>query len=174
MSRLGKLQKFYVGSNTTAVADKQKKRIAYTAGSGTKTIDQSELIKKFKPLWAKAIDAAIIDIKGHIVNQIKNDAFEKASRKIEYVNGLQNGLEAVQSGSSDVPRFIETAVSTAVLMAASYHYPEQTGEITKSYGRNYSAANNEGPQMLLKDITQGDTSKLGTILSFFKRALISG
>jgi hypothetical protein len=27
---------------------------------------------------------------------------------------------------------------------------------------------------LLKDITEGDTAKLGTVLAFFKRALISG
>jgi hypothetical protein len=73
-----------------------------------------------------------------------------------------------------VPGFIETAVGTAILMAAAHHYPEQTGEITKSYSRSYSSQHQEGPDQLLKDIAAGDTAKLGTILSFFKRTLISG
>ena len=170
---IGGLRKFYVGKNTTAVGDKQKKRNDAKVGTDT-TISKEKLIKKFKPLWSKAITAAIADIKGHVANQIKNDAFEKAKRKLDHIEALQNGLEAIEAGSGDVPQFIESAVNTAILMAAAHYYPEQTGDITKSYGRSYSSTNAEGPQQLLKDISEGDTSKLGTILSFFKRTLISG
>jgi hypothetical protein len=170
---IGGLRKFYVGKNTTAVSDKQQKRISAKVGTDT-TISKEKLIKKFKPLWAKAITAAIADIKGHVANQIKNDAFEKAKRKLDHIEQLQNGLEAIEAGSGDVPQFIESAVNTAILMSAAHYYPEQTGDITKSYGRGYSSANAEGPQLLLKDISEGDTAKLGTILSFFKRTLISG
>jgi len=170
---IGGLRKFYVGKNTTAVGDKQKKRNDAKVGTDT-TISKEKLIKKFKPLWAKAITAAIADIKGHVANQIKNDAFEKAKRKLDHIEALQNGLEAIEAGSGEVPQFIESAVNTAILMAAAHYYPEQTGDITKSYGRSYSSTNAEGPQLLLKDISEGDTSKLGTILSFFKRTLISG
>ena len=170
---IGGLRKFYVGKNTTAVGDKQKKRNDAKVGTDT-TISKEKLIKKFKPLWAKAITAAIADIKGHVANQIKNDAFEKAKRKLDHIEQLQNGLEAIEAGSGDVPQFIESAVNTAILMSAAHYYPEQTGDITKSYGRGYSSANAEGPQLLLKDISEGDTAKLGTILSFFKRTLISG
>jgi hypothetical protein len=170
---IGGLRKFYVGKNTTAVSDKQQKRISAKVGTDT-TISKEKLIKKFKPLWAKAITAAIADIKGHVANQIKNDAFEKAKRKLDHIEQLQNGLEAIEAGSGDVPQFIESAVNTAILMSAAHYYPEQTGDITKSYGRGYSSANSEGPQQLLKDISEGDTAKLGTILSFFKRTLISG
>jgi hypothetical protein len=60
-------------------------------------------------------------------------------------------------------------------MAASHHYPDETGEITKGYSRgNYSSQNSEGPTRILQDIAKGDNSKLGTVLAFFKRALISG
>jgi hypothetical protein len=170
---IGKLQKFYVGKNDTVVKDKQQNRADAKVGTDT-TISKEKLIKKFKPLWAKAITAAIADIKGHVANQIKNDAFEKAKRKLDHIEQLQNGLEAIEAGSGEVPQFIESAVNTAILMAAAHYYPEQTGDITKSYGRSYSSANTEGPQLLLKDIAEGDTSKLGTILSFFKRTLISG
>lgn len=170
---IGGLRKFYVGKNTTAVTDKQQKRISAKVGTDP-TISKEKLIKKFKPLWAKAITAAIADIKGHVANQIKNDAFEKAKRKLDHIEALQNGLEAIEAGSGEVPQFIESAVNTAILMAAAHYYPEQTGDITKSYGRSYGSANTEGPQLLLKDISEGDTAKLGTILSFFKRTLISG
>ena len=59
-------------------------------------------------------------------------------------------------------------------MAASHHYPEKTGSITRSYGSGYNAQFAEGPQQLLKDISAGDQQKLGTVLGFFKRTLISG
>jgi hypothetical protein len=172
---IGKLQKFYVGSNSTAVTDKQKTRQSQQAGAGAQQVSNDTLIKKFKPLWNRAITAAIADIKGHIANQIKNDAFEKATRKLEYVGRLQSSADAMETGTlDDAPDFIKSAVQTAVLMTAAHYYPEQTGDITRGYGRSYSSARSEGPQQLLKDITEGDTKKLGTVLSFFKRALISG
>ena len=172
---IGKLQKFYVGSNSSAVSDKQKKRANAQAGASSANVSQDTLVQKFKPLWGKAINAAIADIKGHVANQIKNDAFEKARRKLDHIERLQNGAEQLEAGElNDTPDFIKHAVNTAVLMAAAHHYPEETGDITRSYSRNYSATNSEGPQKLLQDITNGDTAKLGTILSFFKRALISG
>jgi hypothetical protein len=172
---IGKLQKFYVGSNSTAVSDKQKTRQSQQAGASTAQVSNDTLIKKFKPLWNRAITAAIADIKGHIANQIKNDAFEKATKKLEYVGRLQNSAEAMETGTlEDAPDFLRSAVQTAVLMAAAHYYPEQTGDINRSYGRTYASSRSEGPQQLLKDITEGDTAKLGTVLAFFKRALISG
>jgi hypothetical protein len=171
---IGGLRKFYVGQNTPSVADKQKTRQSRQADAGAAAVSNDTLVKKFKPLWARAITAAIADIKGHVANQIKNDAFEKAKRKLEHIERLQNGAEALENGTlNDAPEFIRNAVQTAVLMTAAHYYPEQTGDISKSY-RGYSSAREEGPQQLLKDISQGDTAKMGTVLSFFKRALISG
>ncbi len=173
-TNIGKLQKFYVGRNTSAVTDKQKKRADAKQGL-EKTVNQETLMKKFQPLWAKAIQSAIADIKGHIANQIKNDAFEKAKRKINQVESLQNALEALEAGStSDTPGSVKSAINIAVLMAASNYYPEQTGSINKGYGSSYSAQNSEGPQLLLKDLANGDQKKLSTVLGFFKRALITG
>jgi len=172
---IGALRKFYVGKNTTAVSDKQKKRAADAAGAGTTAVSKETLVKKFKPLWVKAITAAHADIKGMVVNMIKNDAIEKAQKKLSQLEQLQNGLDALESGKGDTPEFIGNSVNIAILMAASHYYPEKTGEITRGYSRGqYSSTNSEGPQQLLKDISEGDTAKLGTILSFFKRSLISG
>lgn len=172
-SNIGKLQKFYVGRNTSAVDDKRRKRADAQKGL-EKEVDQDALMKKFKPLWAKAINAAIADIKGHVANMIKNDSFEKAKRKLSQVENLQNSLESLETGSADTPGPVKSAVNIAVLMAASHHYPEQTGSITKGYGNSYSAQNSDGPRQLLKDIANGDQKKLGTVLGFFKRALITG
>jgi hypothetical protein len=174
-SNIGKLQKFYVGRNTSTVDDKQKKRADSNKGTAGPEVTQSTLVKKFKPLWVRAITAAIADIKGHIANQIKNDAFEKAERKLSQVKLLQNAIESLEAGSSDdTPNSITSAINSAVLMAASHHYPEQTGSITKAYSRGFQSQYSEGPAQLLKDIAAGDQKKLGTVLGFFKRALISG
>lgn len=170
---IGKPVKFYTAQNTRDVADIRDTRASRRQGKDT-TINQETLVAKFKPLWIKAMTASIADIKGHVANMIKNDAFEKAKRKLEYIESLQNGLEALEAGESDAPHYIKAAVNTAVLMAASHYYPEQTGEITRGYSRGYTSANSEGPRQLLQDISEGDTSKLGTILAFFKKALISG
>lgn len=170
---IGKLQKFYVGKNTTAVTDKRKKR-SDNAASASNEVTVDTLTKKFKPLWARAITAAIADIKGHIANQIKNDAFDKAEKKLSQVRNLQNAIESLEAGSSDVPGSVATAINTAVLMAASHHYPEQTGNITRGYNRGFTAQFPEGARQLLQDIAGGDQKKLGTVLGFFKRTLISG
>jgi len=174
-SEIGKLQKFYVARNTSAVGDKRKKRSELTKGLGSPAVTQETLVKKFKPLWVRAITASIADIKGHVANQIKNDAFEKAKKKLNHIETLQNGLESLEAGSADVPGFINTAINSAVLMAASNYYPETTGNIERSrYGGGLSAQFPEGPKQLLQDIAGGDTAKLGTVLAFFKRSLISG
>ncbi len=172
---IGKLQKFYIAKNTNAVRDKKSKRADQQKGASNE-VTQETLIKKFKPLWARAITSAIADVKGHVANMIKNDAFDKAKKKLVYIETLQNGLESLEAGgSSDTPGFISSAINSAVLMAASHHYPDQTGNIERSrYGGGLSSQFNEGPKQLLADITNGDQKKLGTILAFFKRSLISG
>ena len=174
---IGKLNKFYVGKNTTDIPDKQRDRANAQRGAGGVEVTQETLIKKFKPLWARAITTAIADIKGHVANQIKNDAFEKAKKKLNYIEALQNGLEQLEAGNSDTPGFVKSAINSAVLMAASHHYPETTGNLNSNSrygGGSTSAQFNEGPAQLLKDIAGGDQKKLGTVLSFFKRSLISG
>jgi hypothetical protein len=173
--KIGGLRSFYVGKNTNAVKDKQTKRQGQKANVGPSAVNQGTLVKKFRPLWVKAMTAATADIKGHISNQIKNDAFEKAKRKLTQLEQLQNALSALERGDTeDVPSFVNKAVQDSILMAAAHYYPDETGEIRRSYGSGNTSTHDAGPQKLLADISQGDTSKLGTILAFFKRNLISG
>lgn len=172
---IGKLKNFYTARGTSAVTQKKQKRADAKQGAGTQEVNREALVKKFKPLWIRALTAAIADIKGHVANMIKNDAFAKAKKKLNYIESLQNSLEELEAGNQNTPEFISNSVQVAILMAASHHYPEQTGNITKSgWGGGYTTQFSEGPAQLLKDISAGDTKKLGTVLGFFKRALISG
>jgi hypothetical protein len=106
---------------------------------------------------------------------IKNDAYKKAKTKIEALERLENAIDTVESGNTEVPSFINSAVGSAIMMAAAHYYPDTTGDIIRSrYGGSYETQHQEGPKQLLADIAAGDTAKLGTILGFFKRNLISG
>jgi hypothetical protein len=173
-AEVGKPTKFFAAKNTSKVRDLKQQRQGRQNNLDSSTVDQATLVKKFKPLWARAMSAAIADIKGHVANMIKNDAFDKAKKKLDRVEKLQNSLEALEAGSSDASEIVRNSVNSAVLMAASHYYPEDTGDITRGYSSGYSAARSEGPARLLSDISKGDTQKLGTILGFFKRTLISG
>lgn len=173
---IGGLRKFYVGKNSTSVKDKKQLRAKNQAGAGPVQINQDTLIKKFRPLWVRAINASIADVKGMVGTMVKNDAFEKAEKKIALLKNLESALDVIESGGDDVPNSIRRAVAAGINMAASHYYPDETGEISRSrWGSgDYSSERSEGPQKLLADISNGDTKKLGTILSFFKRSLISG
>lgn len=170
---IGNLRSFYVGKETGKVKDVQKSRADLQKSTST-AMNQDTLVMKFKPLWVKAVTAAIADVKGHIANQIKNDAFEKAQNKLNHLQRLDGALATLESGSGETPDTISAAVSAAIHMAASHYYPDDTGEITRHYRGSYSSSHAEGPKKVLDDIAKGDTSKLGTILTFFKRSLISG
>ena len=172
-SEIGKLQKFYTGRETGKVRDLKSKRRDRGQDASDARMDTNTLVKKFKPLWGRAISAAIADIKGHVANQIKNDAFNKAKKKLDQVERLQNAADALEAGSQEVSDTVKSAVGTAVMMAASHYYPEKTGDITRGYG-GYSPQSHEGVRQLLSDLSNGDTKKLGTVLGFFKRTLISG
>lgn len=172
---IGKLNSFYVGKDAGDVRRTREKRLGQQGDKDQPAVSNETLLTKFKPLWEKAIIAAQADIKGVIVNMIKNDAYQKAQHKIERLSSLDDGLTAIQSGSGDVPGFLRGAVSLGVLMAAAHYYPEETGEIQRSRygGADYSSTRTEGPRKLLADISGGDTKKMGTVLAFFKRALVS-
>jgi hypothetical protein len=140
------------------------------------TMDQETLMNKFRPLWAKSMTAAIADGKGMAAVMLKNDAFEKVEKKLKQLQYLQRSLDELEAGNKEPPDWLKGSINSAVLMAAAYYYPEETGEITRSRygGASYSSERPEGARKLLQDLSNGDTSKLGTVLGFFKRSLISG
>jgi len=174
---IGKLTAFYVGKDSGKTAELKRKRQDIKGTSGSQLVSQETLVKKFKPLWLRSMRAAEADVKGMITTMIKNDAYEKAEKKLGIVKSLQRASEAMEMGELDsAPEWLQRSVNNAILMAASHHYPELTGEIQRGrYGSGgLQATNSDGPRKLLQDISDGDTTKLGTILGFFKRNLITG
>lgn len=181
---LGKIQQLFVGTDTGEQARKVTKRATTRSQmEKLKTTDVGTLTMKFKPLWAKAINAAMADIKGMAVTMIQNDALRKAQAKIEKLGELQSILDAIESGELDTRQDIYTSknkieylkklVANSVILTAAHFYPEETGEVTRSYG-GYSGSRYDGNRKVLADIAAGDQKKLGTVLAFFKRQLISG
>jgi len=176
-SNIGALQQYYVGTNSSQVRDLKKTRAdRQKSPSGTAVTPQS-LMKKFKPMWAKGIRQAIPDIKGMVVTMVKNDAFEKAEKKLSLLKSLEEALYEIENDQQDTPSIVNNAVRSAITMSASHYYPDKTGEITRASrygGGGLSPASMDGTNQLLADIASGDTQKLGTILAFFKRNLVSG
>jgi hypothetical protein len=166
--------KMFVGTDTGKTKELKKKRQTGKADLEKSTIiNQDSLVQKFAPLWNKAMTAAMADIKGMVSNMIKNDAFEKAGKKLEQLKRLDAGIMSLEAGESQRPDFLNAAISQAIHLSAHHYYPDETGDISRNYN-GYTAQRSDGITHLLQDISAGDQKKLGTILSFFKRALITG
>jgi hypothetical protein len=167
----GKPSVFYVGNDKGTVKDIKSKRAGQNKNSAG-GMTEEKLLQKFRPLWVRAATAAIADMKGMVGIMLKNDSFEKASNKLSQIKDLSNALSALESDSESTPSAFKTAVNAAVVLSASHYYPDETGAINNTY-RGMVPDNQTGIQHLLRDISEGDTSKLGTILSFFKRSLMT-
>jgi hypothetical protein len=169
----GKPMAFYSGIDKGVVKDIQTKRAGQKKGAGGSATSTSSLVIKFKPLWVRAATSAIADIKGMVIIMVKNDSFDKASTKLGQLRDLSNALTSLENEDGSVPNIFNKAVKTAVVLGASHYYPDETRDITRAYGGEYRPGSEAGVDKLLADISSGDTKKLGTILSFFKRSLIS-
>jgi hypothetical protein len=174
--QIGKLQKFHVGQvPDNSLRDKKRDRELRNKLPSPNEVSREKLLAKFKPLWLKAMQTAEADIKGMVATMIKNGAYDKALKKMDYLKKLDDGIINVQEGGSP-PDFLSKSLSTALAMAASHYYPEQTGDISRPRwggAGGFVPANEEGIRMLMKDISGGDQKKLGTVLAFFKRSLIA-
>ena len=166
--------KMFVGTDTGKTKELKKARQAGKKDLEKSTIiNQDSLVQKFAPLWNKAMTAAVADIKGMVSNMIKNDAFEKAGKKLEQLKRLDAGIMGLEVDSNSRPEFLNSAISQAIHLAAHHYYPDETGDISRNYN-GYTAQRSDGITHLLQDISAGDQKKLGAVLSFFKRALITG
>jgi hypothetical protein len=175
-SKIGRLTDFYAGNPTGEVEKKRRDRRERNSPAASRVINKDTLVKKFKPLWIRAMTAAEADIKGMISTMIKNGAYEKAKKRISIAQSLTSAIDSMETGTlDDAPEFVGNAVHLAIIMAASHYYPDETGNIERHrYGGTYVSEFPQGPARVLADIAAGDQKKVGTILGFFKRNLISG
>jgi hypothetical protein len=171
--KLGKLNNYYIGSNDEEAQRKSINRTAEKSVASNTNMSPTDIAKKFKPLWTRAIDAAIADMKGHVANMIKNDSFEKAERKISKLRRLRTikyNLESGGDGSSS-PKEIYNSLLYAISMTAYYYYPE-TSTTDIEFSRLERGVYSPGFKSILADISKGDQQKLGTTLAFFKKGLM--
>jgi hypothetical protein len=142
------------------------------------------LIAKLKPLIARNVERAIADIKGFINTLIKHSNYNQANEKIAILKNLENQLEHMQLTQTYDNKLVTAKMINAIHSAALYHYPELTQDFSDRESRIYTGGynsdtvayqpvlNTDGVKQLMKDIKNGDTQKVGTILSFFRHELV--
>ena len=169
----------------TTLYDKQKKRMDLIQRSqvpGSRALEPDEIAVKFRPLMQRAIRAAIADIQGFAIMQLKNNNRAGVLRKLERIDALEAMAENLEGFKDNrMPNNLVNVIMNAVSMTAAYYYPDMTGGLDNNYRRSTNRSpfsvsvpdNNEGVQQLLKDLHAGDTKKLGTVLAFFKRSLLA-
>ena len=174
----GKPRRIWVGNDEHAVQQLQSERKKQKVDnqSNQQQVDNNYLLRKFRPMFSKAVILAIADIKGMVANMIKNDEFDRSRVKIDRLQSLQRALESVslEKSISNFPDIIVNALRSAVALAAMHYYPEETIGLTRQWGNMIRTTSDNGISRLYKDINAGDTRKLAAILAFFKRTLITG
>jgi hypothetical protein len=116
------------------------------------------IVERLRPLFLKTTQAAIADLKGSIITMIKNDAFEKARKKMRRVDKLTTLLDRTsvsQAGFYESSIFRD-AINNAVTLAGLHLYPEDDARSIR----------------VLKEINQGNMQSLSTVLGYFKITLL--
>jgi len=135
------------------------------------TASSERLLRKFKPVWEKAMVQAMADIKGFLNLQIKNDAYHKVDKRLRRLQQIDNWLNALRDGD-DISSNLKHVLLHAVDLAARHHFPDQVPDDFYMSGRSYGPLP-EGIKLLLNGISSGDTRLLSTVLYFFKKGLLS-
>ena len=172
---VGKIGKIY-GGESSKNADKRRERAAARGREGDYEYTVNKLLDRTRPLWIKAVELALADVKGMMGTMIKNNSFDHAGKRMSHAKTLHSMLQDLQDGNMDrAYRVIRPYMERAVTMAAHHFYPEQTGDLRyERYGdpKGLLANSADGVRMLMKDIGGGDTAKLGTVIAFFKKGLM--
>lgn len=190
-SYIGRMTEFYVGRvdpehRETIKTRQARKPIPIERYSGDENFVKL-LMKKFRPLWIRSIEAAISDMKGWAQTMIKNHNFEKAKSKMEKLQMLEEILEKIRDGEDpmnpkkpqygyarDTFEVMKRSLHNAIMLTAHHYYPDSSGGFSgRGYGRQHSLMNNNATEQLFNDIINGDTKKLSTLIAFLRRELVT-
>ena len=184
--RIGKINRLWMGKDLGTVSAKRTVRFGQKPTPPGEFINAAEfsrdMLKRFKPLWVRSLVGAQNDVKGWVNTQIKNHAFDKAKSKIDHLNALEAAVDAVESGGDLLDNsMVANAIKHAVNQTTHMYYGEETGGFDTDNFRSYnrdsgkpSLRNSQVVAKLFTDIRDGDTQKLGTLLSFFRKNLVTG
>lgn len=177
------------GANKYDVRDIQAKRQRAQAGtSGAKgEINLDTIFTKFKPMFAKAAQAAEADAQGIAATMLKSGNYEGVEKKLRTLNRLRMvsqlmgeappAADADYSIRSDYARSLEVvknSLSNAAQHAAIHFYQDQAGDEEELLSK-YSLPANKAEELtnrLFADIASGDTKKLSGLLWYFKNGLV--
>jgi len=179
--RIGKINRLWLGSDLGTVQKTRQARREVKPRPQEEFINAGEfaraMLKRFKPLWLRSLVGAQNDVKGWVNTQIKNHAFDKAKTKIDHLKALEYAVDSVESGQDLAENnLVAQAIRHAVSQTTHMYYPEETGgfETMRYLGSKPELVNREAVHKLFNDINNGETEKLGTLLSFFRKNLVTG
>ncbi len=175
--KIGKITGIHVALLQSDTSATRRSRAERNKPPESAKTSAESLTTKFKPLFARAIEAAMADVRGFAANMIKNGNYDGAVKKLNLLSKYDGMLENIQSGN-DISDNMSRIVRDALILSTAHFYPEEAGEIqaaSSRYGSSggYSIQNSSVIEKLLNDISSGDTKKLSTVIAFFKQRLIS-
>jgi predicted transcriptional regulator len=179
---LSGLEVYMIKQPGTYVTSVRRKRAKLKPGAEVNVFKSpadfaNSLVKKFKPLWLRTMEAARADVKGYVNLQIKNGAYDLVEPKLRRLKELDDAITDLEfNPTAQTVELVARAITDAIAMSAYHYYPEKAGRISREYnraaGRYTLTTGKNAVEQLFNDISTGDMTKLGTILAFFKRNLI--
>jgi hypothetical protein len=177
---LGKVSEWWISNTSTNMSTKlnQRKNYKSQSTSGDVVIDDNYLFNRFRPLFLKIMTQAQNDLQGFIITLLKNGAYKRAISKTQQLELLTNWktaseVEKDQGRTANISPYdnkMRDAIVMGLALAAAHYYPDETGDLIHGV---IGPHNRKGMNLILQDISRGDTRKLSTVLAFFKQSMIS-
>jgi hypothetical protein len=121
-------------------------------------LTRDDIYEKIKPIIKTIVKKAIPGIRSNAIQLLNNNALEKSRLQIQHLIQLQNLLDDDSDNNFDRNSIIKPRLDYAISLAGEYYYP------------NENTLDRE--RLIYFDIAAGDTSKLLTIVKFFKQGLL--
>jgi hypothetical protein len=177
---LGKVSEWWISNTSTNMSTKlnQRKNYKSQSTSGDVVIDDNYLFNRFRPLFLKIMTQAQNDLQGFIITLLKNGAYKRAISKTQQLELLTNWKTALEvekdqgrtANISPYDNKMKDAIVMGLALTAAHYYPDETGDLIHGV---IGPHNRKGMNLILQDISRGDTRKLSTVLAFFKQSMIS-
>jgi len=167
-------------SRTAARTLDPKKSSSLNPHTGLTGGDNLEkLFTKLKPLLLRYLTTALADVKGAAGIAMKNDSYNTAKKKLEIAAKLSDMIEHLTDpdmadgyARSSKDDLLKNKIQHAVVMTASYYYPDETGDVTAGYSGALKSLKSSGPNHVINDIAKGDSKKLATVMAYLKQAFL--
>lgn len=166
-------------SRTAARTLDPKKSSSLNPNTGLEGDNLPKLFTKLKPLMLRYLTTALADVKGAAGIAMKNDSYATAKKKLEIAAKLSDMIEHLSDPDMDdgyarssKDDLLKNKIQHAVIMTASYYYPDETGDIVPGYSGSLRPQKNVGPNHVINDIAKGDSKKLATVMAYLKQAFL--